>query len=110
MDINTLYGILAAIGLSIVIMFFQRKKRQKSWQATVTKIKENPYNPSVYSENNTNFEDYVDIYYRTVNGKKGKIHLYKNQFDSLYSQLKVGDHLIKVAGKDYPEIKSLDDH
>ena len=102
MDINTLYGILAAIGLGIVIMFFQRIKRQKSWRGTVTKIKEDIFNPSVYSEYNTNFKDYVDIYYRTDSGKKGKIHLYKSQFDSLYSQLKVGDRLIKEAGKEYP--------
>lgn len=104
MDINTLYGILAAIGLSIVIMFFQKRKKQDSWKGTVTKIKEDLYNPSLYSENNTNFQDYVDVYYRTDRGKKGKIHLYKSQFDSLYSQLKVGDKLIKEAGEEYPKL------
>lgn len=104
MDINTLYGILAAIGLSVVITLFQRKKKQTSWKGTVTKIKEKSYDPNNYSENNTNFKDYVDIYYHTDSGKKGKVHLYKNQFDSLYSQLKVGDQLIKEAGKEYPEL------
>ena len=104
MDINTLYGILAAIGLGVLIMLFQRKKRQASWKGAVTKIKEKLYDPGNYSENNTNFKDYVDIYYRTDSGKKGKLHLYKSQFDSLYPQLKVGDQLIKEAGKEYPEI------
>jgi hypothetical protein len=104
MDMNTLYGILAAIGLSVVITMFQRKKKQTSWRGVVTKIKEKIYNPGVYSENNTNFQDYVDIYYRTDSGKKGKVHLYKSQFDSLYSQLKVGDQLIKEAGKEHPEL------
>ncbi len=85
MDMNTLYGILAAIGLSIVIMLFQKRKRQSAWKGAVTKIKENIFNPSVYSENNTNMKDYVDIYYRTETGKKGKLHIYKSQFDSLYS-------------------------
>ncbi len=104
MDMNTLYGILAAIGLSVVIMLFQKRKSQSAWKGTVTKIKEDIFNPSVYSENNTNMKDYVDIYYRTDNGKKGKLHIYKSQFDSLYSQLKEGDRLIKEAGKEYPEI------
>lgn len=103
MDMNTLYGILAAIGLSVVIMFFQRKKKQASWKGTVTKIKQKIYDPNTYSENNTNFKDYVDIYYRTDSGKKGKFHLYKSQFDILYSQLKVGDQLIKEADKEFPE-------
>jgi len=104
MDMNTVYGILAAIGLSVVIMFFQNRKKQTSWQGTVTKIKEDTFNPSLYSENNTNMRDYVDIYYRTDRGKKGKLHIYKNQFDSLYSQLKEGDRLIKESGKEFPEI------
>ena len=104
MDINLIYGILTAIALGIILMLVQKKKRSSSWRGTVTKIKEDIFNPSVYSEYNTNFKDYVDIYYRTDSGKKGKIHLYKSQFDSLYSQLKVGDRLIKEAGKEYPEI------
>lgn len=106
MDINTLYGIFAAIGLSVVIMLFQNRKKQASWKGTVTKIKEDIYNPGVYSENNTNFKDYVDIYYKTDSGKKGKLHIYKNQFDSLYSHLKEGDRLIKEARKELPEIAS----
>jgi hypothetical protein len=88
MDINTLYGILAAIVLSVVIMLFQKKKKQASWKGTVTKIKEKLYDPANYSENDTSFKDFVDVYYRTDSGKKGKLHLYKNQFDSLYPQLK----------------------
>ena len=102
MDI--LYGVFVAIALSVLITLFQKRKRQSTWKGTVTKIKENSYNPSVYSENNTNFQDYVDIYYRTDSGKKGKIHIYKRQFDLLYSQLKEGDKLIKKIGKEYPEI------
>ena len=106
MDINLIYGILTAIALSIILMLFQKKKRSSSWQGTVPKIKEDIFNPSLYSEYNTNMRDYVDIYYRTDTGKKGKLHLYKDQFDNLYSGLKVGDHLIKEAGKEYPEILS----
>lgn len=103
MDINLIYGILAAIALGIILMLFQKKKRSSSWQGTVTKIKEKLYDPNNISENNTSFKDYVDIYYRTDNGKKGKVHLYKSQYDSLYAQLKVGDQLVKEAGKNYPE-------
>ncbi len=51
MDINTLYGILVAIGFSIVIMLFQKRKSQSVWKGTVTKIKQNIFNPGVYSEN-----------------------------------------------------------
>jgi len=102
MDMNTFYGILVAIGLGVVISFSQKRKKQQSWQGVVTKIKKRSYDPTSNSEYDTSFKSYVDIYYRTDNGKKGKIHLYENEFNSIYSQLKEGDKLIKEAGKDYP--------
>ena len=34
------YGILAAITLSIVLTFFQNRKKSDSWSGTVIKIKE----------------------------------------------------------------------
>lgn len=103
------YGILAAITLSVIIMFFQtRKKNQQSWSGTVVKIKEKQadYNVDPDYESTNDYKDYVNIYYQTDSGKKGKIKLEKNQFNSMYPNLKTGSRLIKQTGKNYPETTS----
>ncbi len=102
MDINLAYGILAALCLSFILSLFQKRKKQSNWEGVVTKIKEHNYNYGGDMEYNSNFKDYVYIYYRTDKGKKGKLQIYKETFDSLYPGLKVGDPLIKQAGSMYP--------
>ena len=99
MDINTLYGILAAVGLSMVIMFFQSLKRKKSWKGTVTKIEK------IEDTDDDGFSDiHYKIYYRTDTGKKGKVDLPDSLYESTFPNLQVDSKLIKVAGKDYPEL------
>jgi len=99
MDINTLYGILAAFGLSMVIMFFQSLNRKKSWKGTVTKIEK------IEDEDGDGFSDiHYKIYYRTDVGKKGKVDLPDSLYESTFPNLQVDSKLIKVAGKDYPEL------
>ena len=99
MDINTLYGILLAIGLSIVIMFFQNLNRKKTWRGKVTKIKR------VEDVDDDGFSSvFYKVYYRTDMGKKGKVNLPESLFESRFSDLEVGSSLIKEEGKDYPRV------
>jgi hypothetical protein len=99
MDINTLYGILAAMGLSMVIMFFQSLNRKKSWKGTVTKIEK------LEDTDGDGFSDvHYKIYYRTDTGKKGKVDLPDRLYESMFPNLQVGSKLIKIAGKDFPEL------
>jgi len=99
MDINTLYGIALAIGLSMVIMFFQNLNRKKSWRGKVTEIKR------VEDIDDDGFSTVsYKVYYRTDMGKKGKINLPERAYESYFSDLEVGATLIKERGKDYPEV------
>ncbi len=103
------YGIMAAVALSLVIMAFQRKKKQKAWTGIVRKIKikaaDFNSNPEFSSSNDWKSQAY--IYYRMDTGKKGKIHMTEKQFNQMYPDLKVGDKLIKKAGADFPDKVSL---
>ena len=100
-------GILLAVGLSVVIMFFQNKKRKQAWTGQVIKIKEMPAGfvdtESEYASAN-DLKEYVKIYYTMENGAGGKIRLEKKQCHTMYPQLRVGSRLRKTAGQEYPEI------
>lgn len=94
MDMDLIYGILAAIGLSMTIMFFQGIRRKRSWQGVVTKIKE-----IEDADENLSYK----IYYRTDSGKRANFKVRQDYYDLYYSGLlKVGSKLSKEAGKDYP--------
>jgi len=97
------YGILAAIALSAIIMLIQGKRRKQAWRGTVTKIKQRPAG----NIDDLDTKDFVDIYYKTEGGKKGKIHLYKKKFDTMYPGLQKGSRLIKQAGKDFPDMAGV---
>ena len=92
-------GILLAVALTVVIMFFQRKKTKASWQGAVTKIKEEA---DYYDDENNFREGQVLVHYQTDAGKKGKIRLSRQHFDRVFPGLKVGDRLVKQAGEALP--------
>lgn len=98
---DLIYGILAAVGLSVIIMFFQSIRRKKSWQGKVTKIKK------IETEDNDGFTNiFYKIYYETDSGKKTNFKVRQDYYDLNYSGLlKVGSRLSKEAGKDYPLVE-----
>lgn len=98
-------GLLGGIGLAVVISIaliaYQKKKRNRSWAGAVTGIRQ--------------FEDadedgpgkqYVRVRYRRDDGKKGKLTLERYAYQQMYPSLKVGDRLIKEAGQDHPRVES----
>jgi len=103
MNMDLIYGILAAIGLSMVIMFFQGIRRRKSWQGTVTKIKRIETKDD---DGLTNIR--YKIYYRTDTGKSSHFTItdnyMDNYFESLYPGIKEGSMLVKKSGSDYPDM------
>ena len=94
------YGILAAIALSAIIMLFQGRRRKQAWRGTVTKIRERPAG----NIDDLDTKDFIDIYYKTEVGKRGKIHIYKKKFDEMYPGLQKGSRLIKQAGKNFHDM------
>ncbi|MCK5878917.1 MAG: hypothetical protein KAH24_04010 [Holophagae bacterium] len=100
-----MYGILAALGLGIILGFFQSRKKKQSWVGTVTKIK---YLPSYYDSNDNPVEARHLVHYRTDTGKKGKVNITEHQYGQLFSGLKVGDRLNKQAGRYLPQIVRQD--
>ncbi len=97
-------GILVAVALALVIMFFQKKKMKQAWQGTVTKIKEQA---DYYDDENNFREGLVRVYYQTDAGKKGKNRLQKRHYGKVFPGLKVGDHLVKETGDVYPKVHSV---
>lgn len=104
-NMEIFYGIVAAVALSVVIMFFQKKNKQNSWVGIVKKIKikEANYNsdPEYSSTNDWTSQTY--IHYQMDNGKKGKFYVTTQQFNQMYPDLKVGERLIKKAGAHFPD-------
>lgn len=107
-NMEIFYGIMAAVALSVVIMFFQKKKKQSKWSGSVIKIatKEANYNSDPEYTSANDWTTQIFIHYKMDSGKKGKIHMAKQHYDKMYSALKVGDRLIKKEGADFPEIIS----
>ena len=99
------YGIMAAVALSVVIMFFQKKKKQTAWVGIVIKIgtKEADYNSDPEYSSTNDWTSQTTIHYQMDSGKKGKIQLTKQQFNQMYPDLKAGDRLVKKAGADFPD-------
>ena len=99
MNMDLVYGILAAVALSMILMFFQNLKRKKSWQGTVTDIQK------IEDEDSDGFSHtHYRIYYQTDSGKQGKIDLRDSYYESHYPNLEIGARLIKVTGRDYPDL------
>jgi len=105
MDMNTLYGILLAVTLGLVIMFFQRLNKKKSWKGTVTKIKRTERARQRESEDDNSLTDInYKIYYRTDTGKSSHFTITDYSFESLYPGIKEGSKLEKKSGSDYPDM------
>ncbi len=100
---ETFYGILVAVALAVVIMVFQSRKKKESWSGVVVDIKKKIITKE-QDEGGFTEEEYVSVFYKTDNGKKGKIQLKKYHFDTLFPDLKIGDRLVKDAGEDYPKV------
>lgn len=88
-------------GLSALLMWYQACKKAEVWQGTVIKIKHKTIDKSA-SDEPAQLEDYVYVYYRKDDGKKGKLSLRKHAFNQQFPGLQVNDRLNKIAGEYYP--------
>ena len=101
-SIEGLYGILLAIGLSVILTLYTRRRMGRTWQGVVEDVKSYRRDRATGEDTATQYEDYVRVRYRTDGGKRGKITFKKRQFDAALPGLKAGDRLIKEAGSYYP--------
>ena len=97
---SVFYVILAIIITIAIIMLCQSWRKQREWEGTVIEIEEKP----AAGIDDLDTKDFVDIYYKTEEGRKGKIHIYRKKFDTMYPGLREGSRLIKQAGKHFPEM------
>lgn len=94
----TILGILAAAGLSAVLMVFQRRKLRERWEGTVTKIQ-------AYTEtdNNDSEEEYVKVSYRRDDGSVHTLRLRQYDCHKFYPALRIGERLVKERGEPLPK-------
>lgn len=92
------YGVIGFIVLTIVLSMFSKRQKSASWQATVLDIREHSY-----TDSNENQRDEVIITYRLDNGGTKKWKLDRYAFKQVYSDLKVGDRLVKEKGEYQPK-------
>lgn len=92
-----LYGIVAAIGVSVILTLISKRQRESSWQGTVTAVQ--PY--SVETDDGCRREG-VRIHYRRDDGRKGKLDMRPDVFRRQYPDIQKGDRLMKEAGEYMP--------
>ncbi len=88
------------IAFSLILMAWQSRKKAAHWQGAVTSIRKQTVNRGQRQIIKT--YQYV-IKYRTDAGKRGKIRLGAIAFAKLFSDLREGDRLVKVAGEYLPK-------
>jgi len=99
MDI--VYVVLVVIAVSVVLTLVSKRQRDQSWQGTVTDIRSYTYRRNQEDDHR---EEGRAISYQQDTGKRGKIKLEMPAYQKYYSDLKVGDRLIKEKGEYTPKI------
>jgi len=99
MDI--VYVVLVVIAVSVVLTLISKRQRDQSWQGTVTDIRSYTYRRN---QEDDHCEEGRAISYKQDTGKRGKIKVEMPAYQKLYSDLQVGDRLIKEKGEYMPKI------
>lgn len=94
---------LWVLGAVIVISYFlslkERKRRQSVWAGVVTDIKHQ--RPCVRDEDRRD-DDWVTVHYHTDSGQDGKLQLRLASVRQFFTDIRVGDRLIKHQGDYLP--------
>lgn len=95
--------VLFVAAVTVLLSWYQARKRADVWQGTVTKIKRKTVDRAS-SDETPDYRDYVYVHFQKDNGKKGKLSLEAAAFNKLFPDLQVNDRLNKQAGQDYPQM------
>jgi len=96
--VHVFFVIFAIIAAVAAIALYHSWKKQTAWRGTVTGIEERP----AAGIDGLDVKDYVDVYYETDEGRRGRFRIARKKFDRFHSGLQVGDRLIKYPGEVYP--------
>lgn len=95
------YTVIAVVVVTAIFTYKAMRQRAASWSGEVTKIRKHQW-----SSDDVDHEEMV-ISYRTDAGKKGKLKLNPFVYNQLFSDLRVGDRLVKTSGEYMPKIERL---
>lgn len=93
------YTIIVVVAFTAILTFFSMRNKAASWAGAVTDIRRHTYMKNEIEE------EEIIISYRTDAGKKGKIKLNPHAYNQLYSDLNVGDRLVKKSGEYMPSME-----
>lgn len=94
-----LYTVIVVVAFTAILTFVSMRHRAASWAGVATDIRRHTYMKNEIEE------EEIIVSYRTDAGKKGKIKLNPHAYNQLYSDLKVGDRLVKKSGEYMPSIE-----
>jgi hypothetical protein len=95
--------VVVVVAVTAILTWFQARKKGLVWQGTVTQIKHKMVDRNRNEEGSAELEEFVAVYYRTDNGKKGKLSFRAREFNQLFPDLKIDDRLDKQAGEYNPK-------
>lgn len=98
---DTVYVVLVVIAVAVVLTLISKRQRDQSWQGTVTDISKYTYRRN---QDDDQCEEGRTISYQQDTGKRGKIKVQMPAFQKYFSDLQVGDRLIKEKGEYMPRI------
>jgi hypothetical protein len=91
--------IAVVVAFTLILTWVSMRQKASAWAGNVTKIRKN-----TYMKNEIEQEEML-IYYRTDAGKKGKLKYNPTAYEKFFSDLEVGDRLIKDAGEYVPRME-----
>ncbi len=98
---DTVYVVIAVIAFSVVLTLISKRRRDQSWEGTVTDIRKYTYRRN---QDDDHSEEGRAISYRKDSGRRGEIKVEMPAFQMSYSDLRVGDRIIKEKGEYLPRI------
>lgn len=87
------------IVITLILTWVSAKQRASAWAGTVTDIRKHNYTRDEIDE------EEMLIFYHTDAGKKGKLRYNPTAYAKFFSDLEVGDRLIKDAGEYVPRME-----
>jgi hypothetical protein len=92
MDIQTIFMVVGfVLLLAVVLSMVSMKKQKSSWAGVLEK--------KIHREDNETANEYYTLCFRTDDGKKVKVQVIRN----MYNSFNQGDRVVKKAGESYPE-------
>ena len=91
------YVVIIVVAVSALLTYVSMRNRAKSWSGVVTDIRRHRFMKNEIEE------EEIIISYKLDTGGKGKLKLAVYAYNQLYSDLAIGDKLVKASGEYMPK-------